>query len=99
MLKKISPALIIAKELLPKRESMIFYLSLNCLLEMNLLIKIFNLSRILNFSRFSTAILKILQSIKIITLWRTYLTVLRVVRQAQLTQREMCQHEEISILT
>ena len=42
-------------------------------------------SRMFNLSRFSTAIFKILQSIKILTLWRTYPTVPQVVPQAQPT--------------
>ena len=76
-----------------------FCLSLNCLLEMNLSVEIFNLSRMLNLSRFSTAIFKILQSIKILTLWQMYLPVPQVVSQAQHTQWNMCQHEEILSLT
>ena len=67
------------------RESMMFCLSLKCLLEMNLLIEICNLSRMFSLSRFSKAIFKILQSIKVITLWRKYLTVPQVVPQAQPT--------------
>ena len=54
--------------------------------------------KMFNFSRFSTAIFKILQSIKILTPWRTYLTVPQVVPQAQPTQWKMCQHEEIPSL-
>ena len=42
MLKKSSLALIHAKELLPNRSSMMFCLSMKCLLEMNLLIEMFN---------------------------------------------------------
>ena len=82
-----------------KRGSMMFCYSLKCLLEINLLIQIFNLSRMFNLSRFSTAIFKIPQSIKILTLWRTYLTVPQLVPQIQPTQWKTCQHEEIPTLT
>ena len=61
----------------------------------SILIEIFNLSRIFDLSRLSTDIFGILQSTKILTLWRMYLTKTQVVPQAQTAQWEMCQHEEI----
>ena len=75
-----------------------FCLSLKCLLGINLLIEIFNLSSMFNLYRFRTAIFKILQSINILTLWRTYFTVPQVVPQAQPTQWKLCQHEKIPSL-
>ena len=52
-----------------------------------------------NLSRFSTAIFKTLQLIKILALWQTYLTVRQVAPQAQPTQWKLCQHEEIPSFT
>ena len=52
-----------------------------------------------NLSRFSTAIFKTLQLIKILALWQTYLTVRQVAPQDQPTQWKLCQHKEMPSFT
>ena len=62
-------------------------------------LKVYLLIKIFNLSGFSTAIFKILQSIKILTLWQMHLTVPLVVPQAQSIQWKTCQQEKVLSLT
>ena len=69
------------------------------LFDLEMSVEIFKLSKMFSHSRFSTAIFKILQSVKILILMRTYLTIPQVVHLVQPKQWKMYQHEEISNLT
>ena len=80
---------------LNKRQRTITKSRTNVLFEL----KVYLLIKIFNLSGFSTAIFKILQSIKILTLWQMYLTVLQVVPQAQSIQWKICQQEKVLSLT